>query len=115
MIVRMENGAIKVLLIEDNLKDGQRMQKILEEVKSPSFQLIKAKTLSFGMEILAKGGVDAVLLDNSLPNSSTLDNLVKVQAIAAGSPIIVLSDKDDPVSESEVISMGAQDFLMKNR
>src|SRR5438552_1260508 len=99
----MENGAIKVLLIENNVKDSRAMQKILSEMRTPSFNLEKARSLSAGLQILAKGGVDAVLLDNSLPGGGGLDNLNKVQAIAAGAPIIVLSDKDDPVSESEVI------------
>lgn len=111
----MENNKIRVLLIEDNPKDAQAMQKILSGIPTASYDLVKAKNLSLGLEVLAKGGVDAVLLDNSLPDGHGLDNLVKVQAIADGAPIIVLSDRDDAVSESEVISLGAQDFLLKNK
>src|SRR3989338_7909962 len=44
-----------------------------------------------------------------------LENLIKVQTVARDAPVIVLSDKDDPISESEVISLGAQDFLIKKR
>ncbi|OGR83775.1 MAG: hypothetical protein A2901_09190 [Elusimicrobia bacterium RIFCSPLOWO2_01_FULL_54_10] len=111
----MDSNSIHVLLIEDNAKDAAAMQKILREVKSASIRLDKVKNLSDGLEILAKGDVDAVLLDNSLPDGQGLDNLVKVRAIAKDAPVIVLSDRDDPVTESEVISLGAQDFLMKKR
>ncbi len=107
--------AIRVLLIEDNAKDAQGMKKILSEIKTTPFKLEIAKNLSAGLEMLAKSRMDAILLDNSLPDGNGLDSLTKVQAIANNVPIIVLSDKDDATSESEVISLGAQDFLLKKK
>lgn len=106
---------LRVLLIESNLKDAQMMQKMLEEVKTASIRLEKVKNLSDGLKVLSKGGMDAILLDNLLSDGRGLDNLIKVQAVAKDVPVIVLSDKDDSISESEVISLGAQDFLIKRR
>ena len=109
------DNSLRVLLIESNAKDARMMQKILQEVKTAAIRLEKAKNLSEGLEFLSKGAVDAVLLDISLPDGRGLDNLIKVQTVARDAPVIVLSDKDDPISESEVISLGAQDFLIKKR
>ncbi len=57
-----------------------------------------ADQLSTGLECIAAGGIDAILLDLGLPDSHGFDAFAKVHAQAPQVPIVVLSglDKETP-------------------
>ena len=57
------------LLIEGNPGDARRIREMLAEVKTVAFDLEWADRLSTGLERLAEGGIDVVLLDLALPDS----------------------------------------------
>jgi len=58
---------------------------------------------------------DAILLDLSLPDSSGIDTVAQVNAVAPGVPIVVMTGLDDEAAAIEAVRKGAQDFLIKGR
>ena len=111
----MDQKQIRVLLIEDDHQDVNLIRRLLSEISDISIQMDHVKSLSSGLELLGREEVDVVLLDLSLPDSRGADDLLTVEAAAQGSPIIVLGNVEDPALEIEVISKGAQDYLVKSR
>ncbi len=109
------SDTLKILLIEDNRGDARLIVESLAEARGMTFELEQADRLSTGLERLAKGDIDAVLLDLSLPDSQGLDTLAQVQAKALGVPIIVSTGLDDESAAIEAVRQGAQDYLVKGR
>jgi signal transduction histidine kinase/DNA-binding response OmpR family regulator len=107
------NKPIKVLLVEDNPGDARLLQEMLAE--KASFDLERVVRLSAGLEQLAAGEIDVVLLDLSLPDSRGFDTFAQVQAKAPQVPIVVLSGLDDKALAVKAVREGAQDYLVKGQ
>jgi PAS domain S-box-containing protein len=69
--------------------------------------------LSEGLERLAAGGIDLVMLDLGLPDSNGLKTFGKVHANVPQLPIIVLSSLDDESVAMKTVHEGAQDYVVK--
>ena len=110
----MVANPIRVLLIEDNPGDALLIEEALHDVPTPAFGLDHVDRLSLGLERLARGDIDVILLDLSLPDSHGLDTLTRTCAHAPTIPVIVLTGLDDNVLEVRAVQSGAQDFLSKN-
>ncbi len=104
-----------VLLVEDNPGDARLIWEMLAEAKGTRFDLQYASRLSAGLERLAAGGIDVVLLDLSLPDSQGLDTFARVQAQAPQVPVIVLTGLDDETLAIKAVREGAQDYLVKGQ
>jgi len=111
----MDDKRIKVLLIEDNPGDARLMRKLLAEVGGVTFNLEYADRLSTGLERLAVGGTNVVLLDLGLPDSQGLGTLARVRAQAADVPVVVLTTVDDRTFAMKAVQAGAQDYLVKGK
>jgi two-component sensor histidine kinase/AmiR/NasT family two-component response regulator len=113
----MENKPIKALLIEDSLFAARHTQKMLAEAKTDQFdvELKCAGQLSVGLEHLAEGGTDIVLLDLTLPDSDELHTFTKVHSQAPDIPIVVLTGLEDEKLAIEAVKKGAQDYLVKGQ
>ncbi|MBU0566462.1 response regulator [bacterium] len=110
----MPEEAIAVLLIEDNPNDARVLQEMLNQAKGTQFKVEHSDCLSVGLKRLEKGGIKAILLDLFLPESKGIQTLIKVQAKAAGAPIVILSALDDEVTNVQAVKKGAQDYLVKS-
>ncbi len=108
----MNNGSIKILLIEDNPGDARLIKELLGETGT-AFELDWVISLSQGLEHL--DGKDAILLDLTLPDSHGLDTFKKVHSRAPALPIIVLTGNDDDELSSKALQEGAQDYLVKGQ
>jgi PAS domain S-box-containing protein len=105
----------QVLLIEDNPGDARLIREMLHEGDPDHFQLAHVDRLSAGLDRLAAGDLDLVLLDLNLPDSQGLDTLARVQAAAPGAAIVVLTGLDDDALALKAIQQGAQDYLPKGQ
>jgi PAS domain S-box-containing protein len=109
----MDNRPIHVLLIEDNPGDVRLIQEMLKHAKTASFVLESKARLSEGLDRLSRGGVEVVLLDLSLPDSSGLETFSKVQSGYPLVPTIPLTGLDDELLAVRAVRAGAQDYLIK--
>lgn len=111
----MSSDRIALLLIEDNPGDIRLIQEYLTEARGFQLSLDVANSLSAGYECLTAQKIDVILLDLSLPDSSGLDTLLRVQAAAPNKPVVVLTGFLDDELGLEAVSRGAQDYLVKGQ
>ena len=106
---------IKALLVEDNAGDARLIKEMLQESKSPSFELIRSERLDEGLDLLIDNYIDVVLLDLSLPDSKGLETLFRMHFQVPEVPIIVLTGLDDQQVGLKATYNGAQDYLVKGK
>ena len=109
----MDNEHYTILLIEDDPTYVEFVRGALSESRGMSFELEHADQLRSGLERLAAGEIDLVLLDLGLPDSQGLDTLRKLRSQAARVPVVVLTCLDDETTAIEASQRGAQDYLDK--
>jgi CheY-like chemotaxis protein len=80
-----------------------------------AYHLEWADTLAKGLQRLAQGAVDVLLLDLNLPDSQGLHTFDVVAARAPSLPIVVLSGLLDEDLARTAIQRGAQDYLLKGK
>ncbi len=109
----MFDQALKILLVEDNPGDARLIREILAEAGNESFDIDWALSLAKGLERLAQGGIDLVLLDLGLPDSQGFETFVKAHAQAPHVPFVVLTGLHDETLGLSAVRQGAQDYLVK--
>ncbi len=109
----MDDG-INILLIEDDAEFGRLVRSVLAR-SGNAFLVEQVYQLSEALIRLARGGVDAVLLDLRLPDSRGLSALAKVQKAAPRIPVVVLTAVDDAQMARRAVQAGAQDYLVKGQ
>ncbi|MGF1479312.1 MAG: response regulator [Cyanophyceae cyanobacterium] len=105
----------KILLIEDDREDVELVAELLQELPQARIQLESSRSLAQGLERLAKGQIDVVFLDLSLPDAQGLGICRQVQAQEPHLPIIILSGLDDEEVAIAALQEGAQDYLVKGK
>jgi two-component system cell cycle response regulator len=108
-------GPSTVLLVEDNPADAFLARRILADAEDPSPAVETEERLAGAIQRLARGGVDVVVLDLSLPDSKGLDSFEQIRREAPGVPLVILSGLEDQAMAMEAVRRGAQDFLVKGR
>jgi len=111
----MDGEDIHILLIEDNPADVRLIREMLADIPGAGFDLACGERLSTGLKRLAEGGIDAILLDLSLPDSQGLDTFRRVREQTSEAPIIVLSGLQDEDMAAQTVREGAQDYLVKGQ
>lgn len=113
----MLDHCCRVLLVEDDPDDIEKLEKLITQAKSPSFsrgfELLCAETLDQGQGYLAQGGIDVVLLDLMLPDSRGMNTLRQMQQTAPDVPIIVQSVLEDERVAVKALELGAYGYLPK--
>src|SRR5579859_3614195 len=104
----------KILLIQDNPDAAKSICGALSSASGGSFEVGWVRNLSDGLERLIKNGIDAILLELSLPDSSGLETFDKLHAAAADVPILILGSNDNEAQAKEAVARGAQDYLLPN-
>ncbi len=110
----MDAKPTKVLLIEDNPADALLVQGMLADARIAQFDVECVNRLASGVQRLAQGGIDVVLLDLTLPDSHGLDTFREAHTQAPTVPIIVLTGFEDETLALQSIQQGAQDYLVKS-
>ena len=105
----------RILLVEDNPGDIQRIRSLLAETPSVHFAWEHVEQLSLATEILRNEPFDLVLLDLSLPDSQGLDTFNRLYPHAICLPIVILTDFNDEPLALQAVQAGAQDYFVKGR
>ena len=106
----LEGAAMKVLIIEDDLRIGRFIQKGLQEV---SYAAVWAQTLQEGIDLFYEDTYDTIVLDIGLPDGSGLDFLRDIQQHDEDTPVLILSARNDVEDRIIGLNLGADDYLGK--
>src|SRR5882724_5560351 len=101
----------KILLIENAPAAADKIRAALAAAGSGSFDVEWVRQLSEGLARLSKGGIDAVLLELSLPDSRGIETLDKLFSAAPDVPILILGNGNEALAK-EAVGRGAQDYLL---
>ena len=113
--MKMSNGTISVLTIEDNLGDARLIEEMLKEAKRAQFIFIQHTTLSGGLEELLSNKIDIILLDLNLPDCTGLDTISIIHEKVNTIPIIILTGRVDEELAIQSLKLGMQDYLVKGK
>lgn len=100
---------MQVLLIED---DPAIAGAICDALEAISWSVTPVRTGHEGLEKIAKGGWDIVLLDLGLPDLDGTD-VTRVAREQSETPIIVISARGDEADRVLALELGADDYLVK--
>jgi diguanylate cyclase (GGDEF)-like protein/PAS domain S-box-containing protein len=100
----------KILLIENDPVGADRIRAALAETSSGSFDVEWVRQLSDGLARLSTGGIDAVLLELSLPDSQGIKTFDKLFSAVPDVPILILGNGNEALAK-EAVAHGAQDYL----
>ncbi len=103
----------RVLLVEDDRTDAVLILKALADPKDGSFEVEWVTCLADALERLARGGIDVVLLDLTLPDGEGIEAFDRVFRAAPEALILVLSAVDDEETGRRAVLRGAHDYLAK--
>jgi diguanylate cyclase (GGDEF)-like protein/PAS domain S-box-containing protein len=103
-----------VLLIGDEAGEAAR---ILEGSGSATDKRVRVEwvsELSSGIERLRSGGVAAVVLDLTFPDSGGMATFDKLFQAAPGVPILIVSGADGEETARQAVRRGARDYVIKH-
>ena len=114
----MRIDPIRLLYVEDEPDEGERLLGLLRapagvQLLEPKVELYTVPGLPAALARLASDGIDALLLDLSLPNCHPLDALTKVRTLAPKLPVIVLGVAGDEEVIARALHGGAHDYLLR--
>jgi diguanylate cyclase (GGDEF)-like protein/PAS domain S-box-containing protein len=106
-----------ILLIQDNAADARSVQAALLGSTGEAVRIERVRRCSEAVERLnGKGeyddGIDAVLVDLSLPDSQGIDTFEQLYSVAPHTPILILSAPHDEEIAKLAVQRGAQDYLL---
>lgn len=110
----MSGNCIHVLVIEGDPAGACFIREMLAPQQRPSFDLIAVDNLAEGLQHLAGGLIDLVMIDLVLPEGAGLQNLARLRAQAPEVPILVFTAAEDDQLAFQALREGAQDYLVKN-
>ncbi len=111
----MDKKKYRILVIEDNPGDFVIVEDFLvESLFAP--QIIHARDFKHALEILTSPGqyFDIILLDLSLPDNDGDQLISEIMGVSSMSPIIILTGFADMNFAIHAISMGIEDYLLKD-
>ena len=102
-----------VLLVEDDPDEARQIQAVLADDKERNFSVDWVRHLGDALARLARGGIDALLVDLMLPDAQGLAVFDQLFAVAPDSVILILSAAADEGMARQAVQGGANDYLVK--
>lgn len=120
---KTEEKSIRVLLVEDDEIDAERVRRALTFAKDkpkhdePEYEVEHVTLLADAVKRLSNlEPLDVMMLDLGLPDSSGMDTVMAVLDVGRQIPIVIFTGQDDHHSLVQgVLALGIQDYLVKGR
>lgn len=81
----------------------------------PGCEVVEVETVADAHRSLQAAAFDAVLLDLQLPDAGGLESAARVLPLAAGAPVLVISQNDETTFAGRLLQLGVRGFLPKAR
>ena len=104
---------LRVVVVEESVDYARLVEEMLREGLGCPVEVRAHGSLSAARGDPCLGDADCVLLDLSLPDTSGLDGLEKLQEVAPEVPIIILNGQESEAAAVQAVHEGAQDYLVK--
>lgn len=101
---------MKILVVEDERKLGQFVQKGLQE---SAYTATLVGSCAAAEDALAESHYDAIILDVGLPDGSGLDVLRRWRQAGFSEPVVILSARGQVEDRITGLNLGADDYLPK--
>ncbi|MGQ0616496.1 MAG: diguanylate cyclase domain-containing protein [Acidimicrobiia bacterium] len=106
--------ATTVLVVGDSSSEADYVAALLTGAAGESFVAEVAGTLGAALDRLEGGGVDAVVLDLSLPDSHGEDTFVSMLSEFPELPVLVMTGEQATALGLAAVNRGAQDYLVRS-
>lgn len=113
MVINEIQKQVNVFMIEDDKFYCEYVKRLLANRKQPQFAVQSACDMAEAQRYLNDETPDVVLLDLNLPDSHGLESLSRAREFVDGCPIIILTGSDNEQLGLQSVSLGAQDYLVK--
>jgi signal transduction histidine kinase len=104
---------VRLLLVEDDEDDYVLIRDILSEIPDWTVHLDWAGTFDRALERAATEQYDLCFLDYRLGERTGIELLEKLQTVASGTPVLMLTGRGDHNIDLEAMEKGAVDYLEK--
>ena len=101
---------MKVLVIEDELRLGQFLERGLKEC---TYTVRWVRTCKDALDVLAESPYDVIVLDLGLPDGDGIDMLRQWRKNGFNEPVLILSARDSVEDRIKGLNVGADDYLPK--
>ena len=107
---------LTVLIVEDLAADRELHRRALRQDSSCAYDLLEAESVAAGLALCQTRPIDAVLLDDRLPDGNGLDFLERLSVQSNGSipPVVMVSEYGNERIAVRAIKLGAEDYLVKS-
>jgi len=103
----------RVLLIEDDGEDAQRILAALEAASEQSYQVVQVNSLAAAVAQQKEEACDVILLDLTLPDGKGIEAFDRIFKVAPRALILVLSGATDEEVAREAVKLGAYEYFDK--
>jgi hypothetical protein len=120
LVTSMACELIKILLFEESQSYADLMQEMLlaagrsNSTSVPQFQLIQVQEFLEAISILQAESINVVILDLSVRDAQNLEIIPKLHSLFPNMAVIAMSDRQDEAMLKRVLSINAQDYLVKS-
>ena len=110
-----------ILLIETRRADASKLEALFATMNiglpASHHQLTLRRTgnVSDGLDALAQGGIDIIILNLSIPGTNGLKPLFQILEREPSVPVVILDEFDDEARACQAIRAGAQDYLLRGQ
>ena len=105
---------IKILLLEDSSSDAELIKHVIKK-SSLNCEFGLAFDKDSYIQLLAEYSPDIILSDNALPQYSSTEALQHLQQTTHNIPFIIVSGSMPEEFAAQMIKMGADDYIQKDR
>jgi PAS domain S-box-containing protein len=101
-----------ILLVSADAETTEKVQTALASPGSASFSVVRVRQLDEGLNHLRQTGVDAILLDLTLPDSQGIETFDRLYAASSETPILIVGGSVDETLAVKAVERGAQDYIL---
>lgn len=103
-----------ILVITGDASEAERLADLLDRSADGPFEVEVRTRLSTGLDRIHRGGIDAVLVNLSLPDSQGIETFDKLFTVAPYMPMMTIAEDSDLLVAREAVQRGAQGYLQKS-
>ncbi len=101
---------MRILLIEDDVQIGTSLMRAL---KDADYAVDWVREGVAGREAMDAAEYTVVLLDLGLPGMTGIELLRQARSMSNGTPVLILTARDDLDTRVQGLDLGADDYLLK--